>query len=575
MADDQRSSTVVDGTLPEPERHESDFPDEGSTWDGEVRALEAPSEVTLPSFEVALPVISSGVDGNLELQRHLRTCGLFEEWTAELDDGPGQPREVVVRRALPDREDASELHARLIKGCEVARKVAHQNVLQCFGLFESDGGVAQLFEPTARIDLSRLLRISDKEERPIEISLAIWIVRSVCEALAHAHSSEVIHRALRPAAVFVTQDGEVKVDFSLVTFLADKSSDTVATEQIDLAYAAPEEIDRDCDVDVRADVYSAGCLLWELLAGAPPRQAFASRREAQRKSISRLRSEVPEELEACLERALGTSPEQRYGDARAFCDALTKVFYVGLDGDDARDGSDRLLEWVQRGLVGTPSSKPSEAPARATRSVRGRFTEMLEARALPVMPSDLTHDDVDTGAREFGEVPPPPLPPLPRVIPAGTDRRSPPTSKSRALLPALFVVAIAVGISAWMFLRPEKPELSGTEMPTRSQSIRVISRKPVEPQVARIRLASNPSKASVVDETGKSLGLTPLLVEVKNGASRKLELRLEGHAVQTVIVDGTGSHHTVQLEAVRKGLRKKKPARKHRTPLDEREAVPW
>jgi len=153
---------------------------------------------------------------------------------------------------------------------------------------------------------------------------AIGIVVQLCQALEYVHALGLVHRDVKPANVLVGEDGRVTlVDFGLVC-PARGAAAAGATAEIcvgTMEYAAPEQI-RGESVDARADIYSLGCVLYELVTGQRPIDPNSSRDPA---APSELVSGVPRELETLLVAMLAQRPDGRPSSAGAVAGTLTRI----------------------------------------------------------------------------------------------------------------------------------------------------------------------------------------------------------------------------------------------------------
>ena len=156
---------------------------------------------------------------------------------------------------------------------------------------------------------------------------ALEITAQICTALDEAHRAGIVHRDIKPGNVMLTPGGEVKVmDFGIARALTSTSTMTQTAAVIGTAhYLSPEQA-RGEHVDARSDVYSVGCMLYELLTGAPPFSgdtavavAYQHVREDPMPP-SRLESDVPSPVDAIVLKAMAKNPANRYqsaGDMRA------------------------------------------------------------------------------------------------------------------------------------------------------------------------------------------------------------------------------------------------------------------
>ncbi|GAA3706236.1 hypothetical protein GCM10022377_19970 [Zhihengliuella alba] len=169
---------------------------------------------------------------------------------------------------------------------------------------------------------------------------AVDYTLGVLAALTYSHGKSIVHRDIKPANVMVADDGRVMVmDFGIARALADASATMTQTQAVvgTAQYLSPEQA-RGETVDVRSDIYSAGCLLFELLTGRPPfvgdspvAVAYQHVGEAA-PSPSALNPDVPRALDTVIARALQKNREDRYPDAAAFAAALEQA-HRGADPD--------------------------------------------------------------------------------------------------------------------------------------------------------------------------------------------------------------------------------------------------
>jgi serine/threonine-protein kinase len=152
---------------------------------------------------------------------------------------------------------------------------------------------------------------------------AMALSADICGALDFSHRNGIVHRDVKPGNVMITPQGTVKVmDFGIARAVSDSAATMTSTAAVigTAQYLSPEQA-RGESVDARSDVYSMGCLLYELVAGAPPftgdspvAVAYQHVREDPRLPSS-INREVPAELDAILLKAMSKNPANRYQSA--------------------------------------------------------------------------------------------------------------------------------------------------------------------------------------------------------------------------------------------------------------------
>jgi serine/threonine-protein kinase len=160
---------------------------------------------------------------------------------------------------------------------------------------------------------------------------AVSILCQTLDGMEHAHSVGVLHRDIKPANIMVAADGRVKVtDFGIARILGTSRLTRAGALIGTLEYLAPERI-LWSNADIRADIYSAGVVLFEMLAGRLP---FTGKSENQLlqahlnhppPALGEVGAECPPELEAVMRKALEKDPARRFQTAREFRDALAAV----------------------------------------------------------------------------------------------------------------------------------------------------------------------------------------------------------------------------------------------------------
>ena len=165
---------------------------------------------------------------------------------------------------------------------------------------------------------------------PMDVDLALEVTAGVLSALEYSHRAGIVHRDIKPANVMLTPTGDVKVmDFGIARALADASSTMTQTQAVigTAQYLSPEQA-RGESVDIRSDLYSTGCLLFELLTGRPPfvaespvAVAYQHVRE-QPQPPSTYNPAVPADVDRIVMHALSKDREARYQTAAQFRDDL-------------------------------------------------------------------------------------------------------------------------------------------------------------------------------------------------------------------------------------------------------------
>ena len=242
----------------------------------------------------------------------------------------------VALKLLPPEVNAVDdtSRKRFQREAQLASSLDHPNICTVHDLMEVDGATFIVMQFVAGRNVRQLV-----EGRPLEVRHALRVGIQVCDALAAAHSKSIIHRDIKAQNVIVTDGGQAKIlDFGLAKLMTRGSDYREQTELTAMGspygtptYAAPEQ-SRGEKVDHRADIFSAGVLLYEMLAGTWPFQGKTAVdvRHAvlydEPKGISERRgTSMPERLEAIVSRALSKDPANRYQHISQMRDELIDV----------------------------------------------------------------------------------------------------------------------------------------------------------------------------------------------------------------------------------------------------------
>lgn len=240
-------------------------------------------------------------------------------------------RTVAIKVLRSDLARDAHFLARFRREAQAAASLTHPAIVAVFDSGQEDlvgpDGSAQVLPYIVMeyVDGQTLRQILTAEKR-LTPDEAARVTQAVLEALAYSHRMGVVHRDIKPANVMLSRAGQVKVmDFGIARAIADAESTMTQTQTVmgTAQYLSPEQA-QGLTVDTRSDLYSAGCLLFELLTGRPPfiadsPVALAYQHVGQRpQPPSSLVADIPPAYDAIVLHALVKDREQRYQDAAAF-----------------------------------------------------------------------------------------------------------------------------------------------------------------------------------------------------------------------------------------------------------------
>jgi serine/threonine protein kinase len=238
-------------------------------------------------------------------------------------------REVAIKVLRADLARDPSFLNRFRREAQAAAALNHPSIVSVYDTGEDvgTGGAMQPYIVMEYVE-GRTLRDILKSEGRLPARRAMEIGADVCGALEFSHRNGLVHRDVKPANVMITPSGAVKVmDFGIARAVADNSATVTQTANVigTAQYLSPEQA-RGESVDARSDVYSTGCLLYELVTGTPPFQgdspvavAYQHVRENAAAPSSRVPG-LPRALDSIVMKALAKNPLNRYqttGEMRA------------------------------------------------------------------------------------------------------------------------------------------------------------------------------------------------------------------------------------------------------------------
>jgi serine/threonine protein kinase len=173
-----------------------------------------------------------------------------------------------------------------------------------------------------------------EREKQLPIADAVSIACQVIEPTTYAHRHGIVHRDIKPDNILVASDGVYVLDFGIARAIIESGVDRLTSTGIGVgtaAYVSPEQALGDRSLDARSDIYSLGCVVYEMIAGIPPfvgptTQVIISRRfAAPPPPLSEVRDGVPQSLERVILRALARAPADRWESAAEFGAALSSA----------------------------------------------------------------------------------------------------------------------------------------------------------------------------------------------------------------------------------------------------------
>ena len=337
--------------------------------------------------------VSPEAFGKYQLLEKIATGGMAEVWRARAQGMAGFEKILVIKKILPKLISDREFIELFIDEARIAVHLLHVNIVQVFDLGEVEGQYFMAMEYVHGLDLSRIISRA-RSIGPFPIPLALFIVAEVLKALQFAHERideegrlmRIVHCDISPQNILISYAGEVKLTDFGISRAAFQAAEKHKVIRGKYAYMAPEQVDGKA-LDGRTDLFSIGIVLFEMLTG---RRLFKMRsrdetlqrvRRAEVPSPRAYRSEISEDLEGILLRALARRAEARYQTAGDMLEAMSSLMVREGHRVTNNDVAAYLRQVIDAAAGGAATSA-SKAPPRSARST-ALVVLAVEAAAPP------------------------------------------------------------------------------------------------------------------------------------------------------------------------------------------------
>jgi serine/threonine-protein kinase len=322
--------------------------------------------------------------GRYLLHTRLAVGGMAEVWMARQEGPAGFAKQLVVKKILPHLAVDRDFVQMFLNEARLAAQLNHPNVVQIFELGEEGGSYYLVMEYIHGRNLRSVQKRCRDTDREIPFGHIARILIGACEGLHYAHELrdgagnplDLVHRDMSPDNVLVSFDGQVKVvDFGIAKAANSGGATRTGTLKGKYAYMSPEQAQGQ-PLDRRADVYSLGVVLYELIAGEKPFRNSSDLAmlkaivEQPPPPLADIRPDVPPSLVAIVERAMAKEKGDRYPDARSMGQELASYLREASERAETANVAELMgqlfaaeREELRRAGVGvTPPPYADDAP---------------------------------------------------------------------------------------------------------------------------------------------------------------------------------------------------------------------
>jgi serine/threonine protein kinase/tetratricopeptide (TPR) repeat protein len=305
--------------------------------------------------------LNAALAGRYTLDRELGQGGMAVVFLA---NDLRHDRQVALKVLRP--EISAEIGAeRFLREIKMAAGLTHPHILPVFDSGEADGLLFYVM-PSMQ---GRSLREKLDKEKQLPLSEALRLTREVASALDYAHRHNVVHRDIKPENILLHEGAAMVADFGIGKALTGEGKSITQTGLAvgTPAYMSPEQSAGELGTDGRSDLYSLGCVLYEMLTGEPPftgvtPQAIIAKRFVSPIPKVRTTRDVPEAVDNVVSRVLARTPVDRYPTAADFAEALRSIAREGtgavrLTSDPQRAGPKAIAVLPLKNMSADPENE--------------------------------------------------------------------------------------------------------------------------------------------------------------------------------------------------------------------------
>ncbi|MBI1908574.1 MAG: serine/threonine protein kinase [Deltaproteobacteria bacterium] len=316
--------------------------------------------------------------GKYLLLEKIARGGMAEIFLAKQKGEQGFEKELVIKKILPEWANNPSFLTMLIDEAKLAALLTHPNIVQVHDLGREGNDYFIAMEYIPGVDLRRLWEKVGSSGGKIPLPVILFIMTHVLDGLQYAHSKkdphgknlQIIHRDVSPQNILVSYDGTVKLTDFGIAKAALRTTETVSgVHKGKFAYMSPEQANLQ-EIGQSSDLFSAGIVLYEVLTG---RRLFGGGSDIE--TLDRIRKikvhftpedekHIPPRLREIVRKALARSPEDRFPQAAAFREEISR-FAVQNGFTLQREGLVDFLESVF-GVEGTPQPASLEAEVKTS-----------------------------------------------------------------------------------------------------------------------------------------------------------------------------------------------------------------
>lgn len=273
-------------------------------------------------------IVGKTLGGRYKIQSLIGQGGMAAVYKAH---DPNLHRSVAIKVIHPHLSDNPEFFRRFEEEATAVAQLRHPNIVQVYDFAHDEGMYYMVMEFVMGETLQTRLKRLNESKRLLSIQEAITFTAEICEAAHFAHERGMIHRDIKPANIMLDVNGRaILMDFGIAR-MVDASQHTATGTVLGTAMYMPPEQIQGLQIDARADIYSIGITLFEMLSGKPPFEADSAMTLMMMHlndpvpDLQQIQSSTPPGLVVITNKALAKNRDQRYQSANEMAAALRQL----------------------------------------------------------------------------------------------------------------------------------------------------------------------------------------------------------------------------------------------------------
>jgi serine/threonine protein kinase len=280
-------------------------------------------------------------DHRYRVIKRLEAGGMAEVYLGEATGVEGFKKRVAIKRVLPHLAQNENFIRMFLDEARLSARLNHANIVSVFDISAREDTYFLIMEFVDGANLKKILESLQRRSQRFTLPEAVYVCAEACRGLSYAHELQdengralgIVHRDISPPNILLTKLGEVKVaDFGLAKAGTQLSQTDPGVVKGKFSYLSPEAANGK-EVDARADVFSLGIVLWEMVAG---RRLFLGEtdwatvklvQQANIPRLSPLNNQVDVDFEEIMLKALAREPDNRFQSAHEFGEALSGYLF--------------------------------------------------------------------------------------------------------------------------------------------------------------------------------------------------------------------------------------------------------